>query len=273
LVTVDRATVVCFFAWFTLLPAIGPYSPVANKKKYRGFPRVIFCNSSTLSGGARYVNKIDVRNRIEEVGIIPSVRVSSADDAMFAAEAVFRGGIPIVEVTLTVPGAVEVISHLVENAPEMIVGAGSVQDVATARLCLAAGAKFLTSDGIDLEVVAFAVQQNVVVFPGALTPTDVITARKAGSDLVKIVPCGHVGGDSYISALKAMFPSVPLIAAGGVNQKTAYGFILAGASALGVGRELISREAIRLRQDQRIRTLASRFLNFVKDARSQIAAH
>jgi 2-dehydro-3-deoxyphosphogluconate aldolase/(4S)-4-hydroxy-2-oxoglutarate aldolase len=217
------------------------------------------------------VNKSEVRHRIEEVGIIPAVRVSSADDAMFAAEAVYRGGIPIVEVTLTVPGAVEVISHLVQNAPEMIVGAGSLLDVETARLCLQAGAKFLTSDGIDLDVINFALNENMVIFPGALTPTDVITARKAGSDFVKIVPCGHVGGDSYIRALKAMFPSVPLIAAGGVNQKTAYGFILAGATALGIGKELVSREAIQLRQEERIRTLADRFLNLVNDARSQAA--
>ncbi|HKN24927.1 MAG TPA: bifunctional 4-hydroxy-2-oxoglutarate aldolase/2-dehydro-3-deoxy-phosphogluconate aldolase [Candidatus Acidoferrum sp.] len=219
------------------------------------------------------MTKNDVRSRIEQVGIIPSVRVSSAEDAMFAAEAVYRGGIPIVEVTLTVPGAMEVISHLVKNAPEMIVGAGSVLDVVTARLCLKAGAKFLTSDGIDLDVVKFAVQENVVIFPGALTPTDVIAARKAGSDLIKIVPCGQVGGDSYIRALKAMFPSVSLIAAGGVNQKTAYGFILAGATALGIGKELVSREAIHLRQAERIRTLADRFLGFVNDARNQTAAH
>jgi 2-dehydro-3-deoxyphosphogluconate aldolase/(4S)-4-hydroxy-2-oxoglutarate aldolase len=192
---------------------------------------------------------------------------------MFAAEAVYRGGIPIVEVALTVPGAIDVIVHLVKNAPEMLVGAGSVLDVVTARLCLQAGAKFLTSDGIDLDVVKYGVQENIVVFPGALTPTDVIAAWKAGSDFVKIVPCGHVGGDSYIKALKAMFPSVPLIAAGGVNQKTAYGFILAGATALGIGKDLISREAINLRQEERIRTLADRFLGFVNDARSQRAAH
>jgi 2-dehydro-3-deoxyphosphogluconate aldolase / (4S)-4-hydroxy-2-oxoglutarate aldolase len=219
------------------------------------------------------VNKNDVRRRIEEVGIIPAVRVSSADDAMFAAEAVYRGGIPIVEVTLTVPGAIDVISHLVENAPEMIVGAGSLLDVETARLCLRAGAKFLTSDGFDADVVKFTVNENTVVFPGALTPTEVMAARKAGSDFVKVVPCGHVGGDSYIKDLKAMFPSVPLIAAGGVNQKTAYGFILAGATALGIGKELVSREAIHLRQEERIRTLADRFLNFVSAARSQRAAH
>jgi len=219
------------------------------------------------------VNKNEVHSRIEQVGIIPSVRVSTAEDAMFAAEAVYRGGIPIVEVTLTVPGAMEVISHLAKNAPEMIVGAGSVLDVVTARLCLKAGAKFLTSDGLDLDVVKFAVQENIVVFPGALTPIDVIAARKAGSDFIKIVPCGQVGGDTYIRALKAMFPDVSLIAAGGVNQKTAYGFVLAGATALGIGKELVSREAIRLRQEERIHTLAVRFLGFVNDARSQTAAH
>jgi 2-dehydro-3-deoxyphosphogluconate aldolase/(4S)-4-hydroxy-2-oxoglutarate aldolase len=224
-----------------------------------------------LSEGAESVNMNEVRSRIERIGIIPAVRVSSSDDAMFAAESVYRGGIPIVEVTLTVPGAIEVISHLVQNAPEMIVGAGSVLDVETARLCLQAGAKFITSDGIDLDVVHFAVKENVVVFPGALTPTDVITARKAGSHFVKIVPSGHVGGDSYIKALKAMFPSVPLIAAGGVNQKTAYGFILAGATALGIGKELVSGEAIHLRQEERIRTLSDRFLNLVNDARNQKA--
>jgi 2-dehydro-3-deoxyphosphogluconate aldolase / (4S)-4-hydroxy-2-oxoglutarate aldolase len=219
------------------------------------------------------VNKNEVRSRIEQIGIIPSVRVSSADDAMFAAEAVYRGGIPIVEVTLTVPGAIEVISHLVQNAPEMIVGAGSVLDVETAALCLKAGANFITSDGLDIEAVKFALKQNVVVFPGALTPTDVIAARKVGSDFIKIVPCQQVGGDSYIKALKAMFPDVPMIAAGGVNQKTAYGFILAGATALGIGKELVSREAIHLRQEERIRTLADRFLGYVNAARSQRATH
>jgi 2-dehydro-3-deoxyphosphogluconate aldolase / (4S)-4-hydroxy-2-oxoglutarate aldolase len=215
------------------------------------------------------MDKKEVRSRIEEIGIIPAVRVSSEEDAMFAAEAVYRGGIPIVEVTLTVPGAIDVISHLVENAPEMIVGAGSVLDVETAELCLKAGAKFITSDGIDLDVVRFSLEKEVVVFPGALTPTDVLTSWKAGSDFVKVVPCGQVGGESYIRALRAMFPKVRLIAAGGVNQKTAGDFILAGATALGIGGELVSKDAIHLRQAARIATLAKRFLNFVQDARSQ----
>ena len=215
------------------------------------------------------MNKQEVRGRIEEIGIIPAVRVSSTEDALFAAEAVSRGGIPIVEVTLTVPEAHKVISYLVQNAPEVIVGAGGVSDVETARRCLDAGAKFLTSDGLDPETVKFAVKAGAVVIPGTLTPTDVIAAWKLGPDFVKVVPCGQVGGDSYIRALKAMFPNVPLIAAGGVNQQTASNFILAGAVALGVGAELIPREAIRLRQPDRIAELARRFTGFVNNARGR----
>jgi 2-dehydro-3-deoxyphosphogluconate aldolase/(4S)-4-hydroxy-2-oxoglutarate aldolase len=211
----------------------------------------------------------EVRARIEEIGIIPAVRVSSEEDARFAAEAVARGGIPIVEITMTVPGAIDLISDLVRHAPEMIVGAGSVLDKKMAQLCLNAGAMFLTNEGLDLELVEFAVKEGVVVFPGALTPTEVITAWKAGSDFVKVVPCAQVGGDSYIRALKTALPQVPLIAAGGVNQQTAANFILAGAVALGVGGALIPRDSIRLRQAERIRELANRFVNFVKDARGQ----
>ena len=215
------------------------------------------------------MNKQEVRSRIEEVGIIPAVRAFSPEDALFAAEAVSRGGIPIVEVPLTVPEPYKVISHLVQNAPEVIVGAGSVLDVETARRCLDAGAQFLTSDGLDPETVKFAVKTDAVVIPGTLTPTDVIAALKLGSDFVKVVPCGQVGGDSYIRALKAMFPNVPLIAAGGVNQQTASKFILAGAVALGIGAELIPREAIRLRQPDRIAELARRFTGFVNNARGR----
>jgi 2-dehydro-3-deoxyphosphogluconate aldolase/(4S)-4-hydroxy-2-oxoglutarate aldolase len=214
------------------------------------------------------VNKQEVRSRIEELGIIPAIRVSTTGDALFAAGAVARGGIPIVEVTLTVPEAIRVISSLAEQVPDVIVGAGSVHDVDTARLCLDAGAKFLSSDGLDAETVKFAVQNDVVIIPGALTPSDVVAAWKLLPDFVKIVPCGHVGGDSYIKDLKAMFPRVPMIAAGGVNQRTAFSFIAAGAIALGIGGELIPREAIRRRQPDRIAELARRFLNAVSNARA-----
>ncbi len=215
------------------------------------------------------MNKQEVRSRIEQLGIVPSIRVSKTEDALFAAEAVAHGGIPIIEVTMTVPEAIKVISHLVQKAPEVIVGAGSVHDVETARRCLDAGAKFLSSDGLDPDTVTFAVQQNTVVIPGTLTPTGVITAWKLNPDFVKVVPCGHIGGESYIRDLKAMFPTIPMIAAGGVNQRTAYGFIAAGAVALGIGGELIPREAIRRRQPDRIAELAHRFLTAVSNARDR----
>ena len=215
------------------------------------------------------MNKQQVRSRIEELGIIPSIRVLTTEDALFAAEAVARGGIPIIEVTLTVPDAINVISHLVQNAAGVIVGAGSVHDVETARRCLEAGANFLSSDGLDPDTVKFAVKENVVVIPGTLTPTGVIAAWKLEPDFVKVVPCGHIGGDSYIKDLKAMFPAVPMIAAGGVNQRTAFSFIAAGAIALGIGGELIPREAIRRRQPDRIAELARRFLNAVSSARDR----
>jgi len=214
----------------------------------------------------------EVRARLEEIGIIPMVRVSSAEEALFAAEAVASGGIPIVEVTMTVPGAGEVISHLIRSAPEIIVGAGSVLDAEMARLCVDAGAKFLTSEGFDPEVVEFAGKEEVVVLPGALTPTEVIRAWKAAADFVKVFPCAQLGGESYIRALKAALPQVPLVAAGGVNQLTAGKLILAGAAALGVGRELIPKEAIQQRRAGWVRELARRFLGLVKNARSQTAA-
>jgi 2-dehydro-3-deoxyphosphogluconate aldolase/(4S)-4-hydroxy-2-oxoglutarate aldolase len=218
------------------------------------------------------MNSEEVRARIEEIGIIPAVRLSSAEDARFATAAVSHGGIPIVEITMTVPGAIEVISDLARNSPELIVGAGTLFDTETARRCLDAGAQFLTSPGLDLGIVEFAHKESIVVLAGALTPTEVTTAWKAGSDFVKVFPCSLVGGDSYINALKRPFPQVRLIAAGGVNQRNAANFILAGASAIGVGGELIPKDAVQLRQAQRIHELARRFLAFVKNARARMAA-
>lgn len=215
------------------------------------------------------MKKEQVRARIEEIGIIPAIRVSSPQDAMFAAETVCRSGIPIVEVTMTIPGAIEVITELAQNNPTVIAGAGTVSDLETARRCLDSGAQFLTSTGLDLDIVAFAVKHDIVVLPGALTPTEVMAAWKARPDFVKIFPCSQVGGPSYIRALKGPFPHIPFIAAGGVNQQTVADFILAGAVAVGIGGELIPHEAIHLRQEHWIGELARRFAAMVKDARIQ----
>jgi 2-dehydro-3-deoxyphosphogluconate aldolase/(4S)-4-hydroxy-2-oxoglutarate aldolase len=218
------------------------------------------------------MTKHEICTLIQDIGIIPAIRVSSAEDAHFAAEAVMQGGIPIVEITLTVPGAMELISHLVRYHPKLLVGAGTVLDTDTARQCVDAGAGFLTSPGFDFSVVEFAVKENLAVLAGALTPTEVITAWRVGSDFVKVFPCAGVGGDHYINSLKTALPQIPLIAAGGVNQQTAASFILAGATAIGVGTELIPTEAIERRQSKRIRELARRFIGFVKEARDRIEA-
>lgn len=217
------------------------------------------------------MKKEAVRARIEEIGIIPCVRVRSAEQARYAAEALNRAGIPIAEITMTVPGAVEVIRGLLESFPAMAVGAGTVLDVETAERCADAGAKFLTSTGFIREVVEFAHGKGILVIPGALTPSEIIHAWKAGADFVKIFPCAPLGGDHYIRALKAPFPHIPLVAAGGVNQQTALNYILAGASALGVGGELIPTEALECKQEERVHELARRFLARIKEARSRLA--
>jgi 2-dehydro-3-deoxyphosphogluconate aldolase / (4S)-4-hydroxy-2-oxoglutarate aldolase len=213
------------------------------------------------------MTRAEVRARIQEIGAIPAIRVSSGDQALLAAEAVAQGGIPIVEVTMTVPGALEVITALVKYGPEMIVGAGTVWGIETAKKCLDAGAQFLTSTGLDLEVVSYAHDQGIVVFPGALTPTEVMMAWKAGADFVKIFPCAQMGGASYIKTLKSPFPEVPLIGAGGVNQQNVAEFILAGAAAVGVGAHLIPKKAIELKQPHRIHELARRFVKAIEEAR------
>jgi 2-dehydro-3-deoxyphosphogluconate aldolase / (4S)-4-hydroxy-2-oxoglutarate aldolase len=216
---------------------------------------------------AARIAKEEVRHRIGDIGVIPAVRVACEEDALFAAEALAEAGIPIVEISVTFPGALHVICHLVERLPDLIVGAGSILDARMARRCLDEGASFLTTDGLVLEVIEFAIRESIVVFPGALTPTEVIAAWRAGSDFVKVVPCDAAGGSNYIRSLKSALPQVPLIAAGGVNQRTASSFITAGATALGVGRDLIPAEAIRLRQTQRVQELARRFLSAVDNGR------
>ncbi|MGA9799167.1 MAG: bifunctional 4-hydroxy-2-oxoglutarate aldolase/2-dehydro-3-deoxy-phosphogluconate aldolase [Terriglobales bacterium] len=217
------------------------------------------------------MKKQDVLAKIREIGIMPGIRTSSAEDGRFAAEAIAQGGIPIVEITMTVPKAIDVIADLVRNSPNLIVGAGTVLDLETARRCIDAGATFLTGPGLDLKIVEFAIKQNILIIAGAMTPTEVITAWQAGSELVKVFPCAPIGGPAYIRALRGPFPQVPMIAAGGVNQETAAEFILAGAVALGIGGRLVSKTAIENRQPEQISELARRFLRIVKTARNKSA--
>jgi 2-dehydro-3-deoxyphosphogluconate aldolase/(4S)-4-hydroxy-2-oxoglutarate aldolase len=217
------------------------------------------------------MKKEEVRARIEEIGIVPAIRVSSPEEARFAAAAVSSGGIPIVEITMTVPEACQLIEDMVTNVPGIIVGAGTVLDPETARRCLGAGAHFLTSPGLDLSVVELTSKADIVTMPGALTPTEITAALKAGVDFIKVFPCAQVGGAAYIRALKGPFPNASFVAAGGVTQQTALDLIRAGATALGIGAELVPREAVRRRRAEQIVELAKRFLSLVREARKLIA--
>jgi 2-dehydro-3-deoxyphosphogluconate aldolase / (4S)-4-hydroxy-2-oxoglutarate aldolase len=211
----------------------------------------------------------EVRKRIGDIGIVPCARVKAPDHARFAAETLYEAGIPVLEVPLTVPHAAEVIHGLAERHPDLIVGAGTVLTEEEALQSVAAGARFITSPGLVVEVVAAARRADVVVFPGALTPSEVVTAWKAGADFVKIFPAATAGGPPYVRALKVPLPEIPIIVTGGVNQLTAFDYILAGAHAIGVGGELLPKEALAQRQKDRIHELARRFLIMVKEARAQ----
>jgi 2-dehydro-3-deoxyphosphogluconate aldolase / (4S)-4-hydroxy-2-oxoglutarate aldolase len=219
------------------------------------------------------MDKEKVRERIIEIGIVPVVRASSAGEACLAAEAVCEGGIPIVEITMTVPGAVDVIRELVKNCgSEVLIGAGTVLNADAARCCIDAGAQFLVSPGLNLQTVAFAAGEGKLIMAGALTPTEVMAAWDAGADFIKIFPCGQVGGAKYIKALRGPFPQIPFIPTGGVNLITAAEFLEAGAVALGIGGELVQAEALKANKPQIIAENARRFLAIVKHTRSHPAS-
>ena len=213
------------------------------------------------------MDKQEVRDRIVEIGIVPVVRASSAREARMAADAVREGGIPIAEITMTVPGAVEVIRELTKSSPgDVLVGAGTVLNVEAAKQCLDAGAEFLVSPGLNLEVIQLAAKEGKLMMAGALTPTEVIMAWEAGSDFVKVFPCGQVGGAKYIRALKGPLPQVPLVPTGGVNLHTA------AAAALGVGGELVTAGALSSGKPEIIIENARKILTIVKEARARMMA-
>jgi 2-dehydro-3-deoxyphosphogluconate aldolase / (4S)-4-hydroxy-2-oxoglutarate aldolase len=219
------------------------------------------------------MDKLEVSRRIQEIGIVPVIRASSPREACMAAEAVRAGGITVVEITMTVPGAVNVIRELKRTCgSDVLVGAGTVLNPAAASECLQAGAEFLVSPGLNVKTVALAVREGKLIMAGALTPTEVIAAWEAGSDFVKIFPCGQVGGAKYIKALKGPLPQVPMVPTGGVNLQTAAEFIEAGAAALGVGGELVQVEALKANKPEIIAENAKKFIEIVQQTRARIAA-
>lgn len=215
------------------------------------------------------MNKTEVLNRIRATGLVPVVRAESSEQAMRAVAALKAGGLDVLEVTMTVPGAIGVIQSLVnEYGDETLVGAGTVLDPETAQACVDAGAKFIVSPALNEETIEFCRKHDVAVFPGALTPTEVVRAWNAGADAVKVFPAGAVGGASYLKALKAPLPQIELIPTGGVSLKTAADFIKAGAMALGVGNDLVDLKALREGNSELITERTREFLAIVQAART-----
>ncbi len=215
------------------------------------------------------MNKSEVLKQIIDTGVIPVVRATTADEAMRAIDAIREGGIAVLEITMTVPGAVGVIEQVAARfGNDALVGAGTVLDAETAKACIAAGAQFIVSPALNMDTIAFCREQDVAVMPGALTPTEVVQAWNAGADFVKVFPAGAVGGASYLKALKAPLPQIELVPTGGVSLKTAADFIKAGAAALGVGADLVDIKAIREGQAALITERAKQFIEIVHQARS-----
>jgi 2-dehydro-3-deoxyphosphogluconate aldolase/(4S)-4-hydroxy-2-oxoglutarate aldolase len=219
------------------------------------------------------MNKSETIQRIRDIGVIPVVRASSGEEAIQVVEAIKAGGISILEITMTVPGAVQVIEQLVKRfGDEAVVGAGTVLDPEVARACISVGAQFIVSPALNLETIACCRQQEIPIMPGALTPTEIVTAWNAGADFVKVFPAGAVGGASYIKSLKAPLPQIELVPTGGVSLQTAASFIEAGAAAIGVGADLVDIKAIRAGQPEKVTASARAYLEAVSTARMKLGA-
>ena len=191
------------------------------------------------------MNRTEICKRIEATGIVPIVRAPSAEVALAAARAILAAGIDVLEITMTVPRATDLLRQLrKEIGTDVLLGAGTVLDGQTAKDCIEAGAEFIVAPGFDLDTIRATHALDKPCMPGALTPTEVITAWKAGADMVKIFPCSAVGGASYLRALKAPLPEVKMLPTGGVDATTAADFIKAGAAALGVGAAVVDLKVL-----------------------------
>jgi len=212
----------------------------------------------------------DIVRKVGDVGIIPVIRASSVEEASLAVEAICEGGIPVVEITMTVPNAVTVIREVAQkHGSDVLIGAGTVTNAEQAESCIRAGAQFLVSPGLALSVLAVARANGKLAIPGALTPTELMNAQDQGCVLVKIFPCGNVGGPKYLKSLKAPFPKANLIPTGGVNAANAAEFIAAGAYALGVGADLVDAQALREGNREKITAAAKELVSAVATARKK----
>ncbi len=218
------------------------------------------------------MKKEAVLSFIRETGIVPIVRTPDAESAIRAVEAIYAGGIRAAEITMTVAGAVKALEAVADRfGGNIVLGAGTVLDPETARICMLAGAEFFVTPALNLKTIEMAKRYSKVICPGALTPTEVLTAWEAGADIVKVFPCGNVGGPKYIKALKAPFPHIELIPTGGVNLETAGEFLKAGACAVAVGAELVDRKTIAEGRYEVFEQRARQFMEVIAKARAEMA--
>jgi 2-dehydro-3-deoxyphosphogluconate aldolase/(4S)-4-hydroxy-2-oxoglutarate aldolase len=214
-----------------------------------------------------------ILSSIVDIGIVPVVRTTSAESAIRAIEAIYQGGIRAAEITMTVPGAIRALEKVADQFGDKIVlGAGTVLDPETARACMLAGAEFFVTPSLNVKTIEMARRYSKAIMPGALTPTEVVTAWEAGADVVKVFPCGNVGGPKYIKALKGPFPQIEMCPTGGVNLETAGEFLKAGACAVAVGGELVDAKLIKEGRYDRIEELARQYLEVVGKARAEMKA-
>jgi 2-dehydro-3-deoxyphosphogluconate aldolase / (4S)-4-hydroxy-2-oxoglutarate aldolase len=191
------------------------------------------------------MNRDVILRSILDIGVVPVVRTSSAETAVLAIEAVYRGGIRAAEITMTVPGAIKALEKLADAfGDKLVLGAGTVLDPETARICMLAGAQFFGTPALNLKTIEMAKRYSKIIMPGALTPTEIVAAWEAGADCVKVFPCGALGGAKYIKSLKAPLPHIEMVPTGGVSLQTTADFLRAGAAAVAVGAELIDAKTI-----------------------------
>lgn len=211
------------------------------------------------------LTKSEVLKQMQQIGLVPVLRAESEEQALGIAEAIAEGGVTCLEVTMTVPGAIRVMARLAKERPDILVGAGTVLDAETARMCMLEGAQFIVSPAFNARVVEMCQRYSIAVLPGALTPTEVITAWQAGADVIKVFPCSAMGGASYLKALKAPLPQIELIPTGGVSQATAVDFLKAGAFALGVGADLVDTKAFAEGNAAKITESARAYMKVVRE--------
>ena len=214
------------------------------------------------------MEKREIFNRMVAEGLLPVIRASSAREAIDVAEAIKEGGVSFLEITMTVQGAIDVIKELTQKyRDEIVMGAGTILDPETGRAALLAGAQFIVSPALNLDLIQLAHRYSAVVIPGAMTPTEILTAWNAGADMVKVFPAAQLGGPEYLKAIRGPLPQVLLVPTGGVNLQNAGAFIKAGATALGVGGELVDKKAIKENKFNVITENARAFLKVIKEAR------